>query len=173
MLLVSISRVLQAFAPSLKSSNSTSAQNPQSRSDYVYVTGWLKKQGGTIRSWKNRYMILKGSTLYYFKAREVSESNNSLLSIIYHLSSIILYVFLFYCIIVIITNFSHFPSSSLTFLRMASSKEIMLLKLLERSLCQLTLFMRLKLRQVICLDSKRCTQLKEHTTLLLRMVLNW
>jgi len=29
--------------------------------------GWLTKQGGSIKSWKRRYCILKDSKLYYFK----------------------------------------------------------------------------------------------------------
>jgi len=29
--------------------------------------GWLTKQGGSIRTWKKRYFILKGKTLYYYK----------------------------------------------------------------------------------------------------------
>ena len=29
--------------------------------------GWLTKQGGSIKTWKRRWMVLKGTTLYYFK----------------------------------------------------------------------------------------------------------
>ena len=30
--------------------------------------GWMTKQGGSFKSWKRRWFILKGNTLYYFKA---------------------------------------------------------------------------------------------------------
>jgi hypothetical protein len=30
--------------------------------------GWMTKQGGSVKSWKRRWFILKGNTLYYFKA---------------------------------------------------------------------------------------------------------
>ncbi|KJE89322.1 centaurin [Capsaspora owczarzaki ATCC 30864] len=65
-------RIFQVFASAKPpaSAASSATATPQSRSDYVYVTGWLKKQGGTIRSWRNRFMILRGNTLFYFKARE-------------------------------------------------------------------------------------------------------
>ena len=29
--------------------------------------GWLTKQGGSIKTWKKRYFILKDNILYYFK----------------------------------------------------------------------------------------------------------
>jgi len=32
-------------------------------------TGWMTKQGGSWKSWKKRYFVLKGSSLYYFKSR--------------------------------------------------------------------------------------------------------
>lgn len=34
--------------------------------------GWLKKQGDRYRNWKNRFCILKGSTLYYLKSDKVN-----------------------------------------------------------------------------------------------------
>jgi len=30
-------------------------------------SGWLKKQGGEVRTWKKRYFILKGKHIYYYK----------------------------------------------------------------------------------------------------------
>lgn len=30
--------------------------------------GWMTKQGGSVKSWKRRWFILKGNMLYYFKA---------------------------------------------------------------------------------------------------------
>jgi len=30
--------------------------------------GWLAKQGGRIKTWKNRYVIISGNVLYYFKS---------------------------------------------------------------------------------------------------------
>jgi len=35
--------------------------------------GWMWKQGGSIKSWKRRYFILKGATIYYYKAQKDSE----------------------------------------------------------------------------------------------------
>jgi len=32
--------------------------------------GWLTKQGGSIKTWKRRWMVLKGTTLYYFKTQK-------------------------------------------------------------------------------------------------------
>ena len=31
--------------------------------------GWLQKQGGRVKTWKKRYIILSGNVLYYFKSR--------------------------------------------------------------------------------------------------------
>lgn len=36
----------------------------------VAKTGWLKKEGGTIRTWKKRFFVLRGSTLMYFKSEQ-------------------------------------------------------------------------------------------------------
>lgn len=33
--------------------------------------GYLTKQGGSIRTWKRRYFILKDRTLYYYKTPKV------------------------------------------------------------------------------------------------------
>ena len=30
--------------------------------------GWLQKQGGRVKTWKKRYIILSGNVLYYFKS---------------------------------------------------------------------------------------------------------
>lgn len=33
--------------------------------------GWLIKSGGSVKSWKRRWAVLKGDKLYYFKAKKV------------------------------------------------------------------------------------------------------
>ena len=35
--------------------------------------GFLTKQGGSIKTWKRRWFVLKGSTLYYFKTKQDTE----------------------------------------------------------------------------------------------------
>lgn len=37
-------------------------------SDLVVCSGWLRKEGGTVKSWKQRYFTLHGLTLCYFKS---------------------------------------------------------------------------------------------------------
>ncbi len=34
-------------------------------------TGWVRKQGGRVRTWKRRHLVLKDNCLYYFKKAEV------------------------------------------------------------------------------------------------------
>ena len=34
--------------------------------------GYLTKCGGTIKTWKKRWFVLKGDTLFYFKTPKVS-----------------------------------------------------------------------------------------------------
>jgi Sec7-like guanine-nucleotide exchange factor len=33
--------------------------------------GWCRKQGGRVKTWKKRYMVLKDNCLYYFKKETV------------------------------------------------------------------------------------------------------
>jgi len=35
--------------------------------------GWLTKQGGSIKTWKKRYFVLKDKTLYYYKTQKDSQ----------------------------------------------------------------------------------------------------
>ena len=35
--------------------------------------GWLHKQGGRVKTWKRRYVILSGNVLYYFKSPKDKE----------------------------------------------------------------------------------------------------
>lgn len=37
-------------------------------SDLVVCSGWLRKEGGTVKNWKQRYFTLHGLTLCYFKS---------------------------------------------------------------------------------------------------------
>lgn len=49
--------------------NNDSAENPQQgqgRSNAVKC-GWLRKQGGFVKTWHTRWFVLKGDQLYYFK----------------------------------------------------------------------------------------------------------
>ena len=34
--------------------------------------GWVTKQGGRVKTWKKRWMVLKDNCLYYFKKPDVS-----------------------------------------------------------------------------------------------------
>jgi len=40
--------------------------------------GWLTKQGGSIKTWKKRWFILKGNTLFYFKTRQDQDLTGSI-----------------------------------------------------------------------------------------------
>merc|ERR1711879_833055 len=40
--------------------------------------GWLTKQGGKIKTWKKRWFVLKGDTLYYFKTQKDSEQTGEI-----------------------------------------------------------------------------------------------
>lgn len=40
--------------------------------------GWLTKQGGSIKTWKKRWFILKGNTLFYFKTRTDQDLTGSI-----------------------------------------------------------------------------------------------
>eukprot|EP01095_Lingulamoeba_sp_RSL-Kostka_P001006 TRINITY_DN11380_c0_g1_i1.p1 TRINITY_DN11380_c0_g1~~TRINITY_DN11380_c0_g1_i1.p1 ORF type:complete len:487 (-),score=196.72 TRINITY_DN11380_c0_g1_i1:102-1562(-) len=40
--------------------------------------GFLTKQGGSIKTWKKRYFILKGNILYYFKSQKDSEQTGQI-----------------------------------------------------------------------------------------------
>lgn len=33
--------------------------------------GWVKKEGGTMKTWKRRYMVLKEDVLYWFESETV------------------------------------------------------------------------------------------------------
>lgn len=37
------------------------------------MSGWLLKEGVSVRSWKRRYFVLKGDYLFYFKDTECSK----------------------------------------------------------------------------------------------------
>src|SRR5687768_11188867 len=47
-------------------------------SDEVTKEGFLIKQGGSIKTWKRRWFILKGSNLFYYKAPAVSSCSSRL-----------------------------------------------------------------------------------------------
>lgn len=46
-----------------------SAESPQlSQGRHVAIKcGWLRKQGGFVKTWHTRWFVLKGEQLYYFK----------------------------------------------------------------------------------------------------------
>ncbi|ELU03448.1 hypothetical protein CAPTEDRAFT_87393, partial [Capitella teleta] len=37
-------------------------------------SGWLRKQGGVVKSWHRRWFTLKGDTLYYYSSEDESKS---------------------------------------------------------------------------------------------------
>ncbi|ELW70220.1 Rho GTPase-activating protein 24 [Tupaia chinensis] len=49
--------------------NNDSAENPQQGQGRQNATkcGWLRKQGGFVKTWHTRWFVLKGDQLYYFK----------------------------------------------------------------------------------------------------------
>merc|ERR1711934_324308 len=40
--------------------------------------GFLTKQGGSIKTWKKRWFVLKGDTLYYFKTQKDPEQTGEI-----------------------------------------------------------------------------------------------
>lgn len=49
--------------------NNDSAENPQQGQgrNNALKCGWLRKQGGFVKTWHTRWFVLKGDQLYYFK----------------------------------------------------------------------------------------------------------
>jgi hypothetical protein len=43
-------------------------------------SGWVIKRGGSIQTWKKRWLVLRGNTLYYFKKKEDTQEQGALLS---------------------------------------------------------------------------------------------
>ena len=40
--------------------------------------GWLKKQGGVVKSWHNRWFTLKGDQLYYYTSENESKMQGTI-----------------------------------------------------------------------------------------------
>lgn len=49
--------------------NHDSTENPQQSQgqNKAMKCGWLRKQGGFVKTWHTRWFVLKGDQLYYFK----------------------------------------------------------------------------------------------------------
>ena len=49
--------------------NNESTENPQQGQgrNNAMKCGWLRKQGGFVKTWHTRWFVLKGDQLYYFK----------------------------------------------------------------------------------------------------------
>ncbi|XP_017693101.1 PREDICTED: rho GTPase-activating protein 24-like, partial [Lepidothrix coronata] len=48
--------------------NGSSETPPLSQGRHVAIKcGWLRKQGGFVKTWHTRWFVLKGDQLYYFK----------------------------------------------------------------------------------------------------------
>jgi hypothetical protein len=41
-------------------------------SQFATKKGWLQKSGGSVKSWKRRFVTLLGPFLYYFESAEVN-----------------------------------------------------------------------------------------------------
>lgn len=75
-------------ANQISSSSSSSSSSGSSlsllRDEFVVINndfdktikeGYLEKQGAVVKNWKRRYFILKKGFLYYYKEKEVNQSN--------------------------------------------------------------------------------------------------
>lgn len=40
----------------------------------VIRCGWLRKQGGFVKTWHSRWFVLKGDQLYYYKDEEETKA---------------------------------------------------------------------------------------------------
>ncbi|KAL6078284.1 hypothetical protein STEG23_006541, partial [Scotinomys teguina] len=50
--------------------NNDSTENPQGQgrqNQNATKCGWLRKQGGFVKTWHTRWFVLKGDQLYYYK----------------------------------------------------------------------------------------------------------
>lgn len=44
----------------------------------IVKEGWVIKCGGSIKTWKKRWLVLRGNTLYYFKKKEDTQEQGSI-----------------------------------------------------------------------------------------------
>ena len=56
-----------------KSGNSTFYPTTLSSQNNIKC-GWLKKQGGVVKSWRKRWFTLKGDQLYYYISEDENKS---------------------------------------------------------------------------------------------------
>ncbi|KAK4818320.1 hypothetical protein QYF61_010782 [Mycteria americana] len=55
-------------SPSMEEHNSSAETPPPSQGRHSAIKcGWLRKQGGFVKTWHTRWFVLKGDQLYYFK----------------------------------------------------------------------------------------------------------
>jgi len=43
----------------------------------VIKAGWLTKQGGSVKTWKTRWVVLQGTVLLYFKNEKLTQVNRA------------------------------------------------------------------------------------------------
>lgn len=51
---------------------------------HVIRCGWLRKQGGFVKTWHTRWFVLKGDQLYYYKDEDETKALVSTYLIIFH-----------------------------------------------------------------------------------------
>lgn len=55
-------------SPSMEEHNGSAETPPLSQGRHSAIKrGWLRKQGGFVKTWHTRWFVLKGDQLYYFK----------------------------------------------------------------------------------------------------------
>jgi hypothetical protein len=68
-------RLMQSGLSSIQFKSGSSTFYPSTLIDQRSVkSGWLKKQGGVVKSWHKRWFTLKGDSLYYFQSEDESKS---------------------------------------------------------------------------------------------------
>ncbi|KAJ7407627.1 rho GTPase-activating protein 24-like protein [Willisornis vidua] len=58
----------ELLIPNMEEHSSSSETLPLSPGRHIAMKcGWLRKQGGFVKTWHTRWFVLKGDQLYYFK----------------------------------------------------------------------------------------------------------
>ena len=48
----------------------------------TWKSGWLRKQGGLVKSWNKRWCVLKGNFLYYYSSEDETKSELDKINIV-------------------------------------------------------------------------------------------